>query len=119
MPSPADRPDQYVTRLQATYEAIVAHKTAHDGNCPTRRELGAQLGLSSGMVHFYLKRLVLAGLLEWDGESTRNFRVVGARWQPPAKSAQDVLKAVRSVSRVDRPVRTRPSGTGQLLTVDE
>jgi len=67
MPSPADRPDQYVTRLQATYEAIVAHKTAHDGNCPTRRELGAQLGLSSGMVHFYLKRLVLAG---WHGRKT-------------------------------------------------
>ncbi|MCC6191894.1 MAG: winged helix-turn-helix transcriptional regulator [Anaerolineales bacterium] len=49
---------------ESTYDAIVAHKAVHDADRPTRRELGALLGLSTSMVHFYLKRLVQAGLLE-------------------------------------------------------
>jgi hypothetical protein len=110
MSTRAPRGSRLRPRLEAAYQAILAHKAAHDGLNPTLRELGALLNVSStSLTRYYLHRLVAAGLLAWDGADGRNYRVVGGRWQPPTPPP-DVAAAIARVApekRIKPPAQPR------------
>ena len=71
----------------AVLQAIIDHKTAHDGDSPTVRELAQATGAAStSSVSYHLTRLEAAGLIEREYALARVIRVVGGQWRycPPA-----------------------------------
>lgn len=80
-------------RRQAILDFIVRHSEEH-GYPPTVREIGKEVGLtSSSSVHFHLRSLEQAGLIQRDGSLTRALRPMNA---PP----RPLSRAVPLVGRV-------------------
>lgn len=74
-------------RARAVLRFIVSYKCAHDGNSPSLREIGDQIGVqSTSLLDYYLKELETAGYIRprklWQA---RQIHLVGGeyRWQNP------------------------------------
>lgn len=66
---------------RAILRYVVAYKTQHCGDSPTRREIQSGVGVASpSMVHHHLVMLARAGRVTLDG---RRIGVPGAVWTPP------------------------------------
>jgi SOS-response transcriptional repressor LexA len=71
-------------RSEDVYDAIIAYKSAHDGNSPTLRQLGAACGIASTFhVSLLLTRLEENGLIKRTPFKPCSIQVVGATWHPP------------------------------------
>lgn len=80
-------------RRQAILDFIVRHTQEH-GYPPTVREIGKEVGLtSSSSVHFHLRALERAGLVQRDGSLTRALR-------PTNAPARPTLRAIPLVGKV-------------------
>ncbi len=68
-------------RRQKVLDFIVRYKREHDGNSPTRREIGEACQISStSVVNYYLDQLARAGLIE-TARKARAITVMGGSWR--------------------------------------
>lgn len=84
MPKPKTRLSD---RARAVLNFLVSYKCAHDGNSPSLREIGDQIGVSStSLLDYYLKELETAGYIRprklW---RARQIHLVGGEysWKSP------------------------------------
>lgn len=69
---------------EAIYRYIIRHKRMHAGESPTRREIGAAVGLSSpSTVHIHLMTLHKAGVIRLGAGKSRMISIPGAEWVGP------------------------------------
>lgn len=68
------------------YQFILKHKQDNDGNSPSVRNIQSALNLSStSTVRGALQDLERQGLIELNGGTARNIKVVGGQWTPPTR----------------------------------
>lgn len=68
--------------LERVFYLICDHKSHHDGNAPTRRELVEAIPASStSVVTYLLEKLEDQGRIKLDDG---DIEVVGAAWHPPS-----------------------------------
>lgn len=67
------------------YACIVSYKLGHDGCAPTFREIVEQTGNSLTNVSHHLRKMRLAGLIEFIDGQERSIRVVGGHWSAPVE----------------------------------
>lgn len=65
------------------YDFIVVHKSAHNGNSPSIREICAIFNTSTSVARYSLQRLEAHGLIHVDPTSARSIEVIGSHWLPP------------------------------------
>lgn len=69
-------------RQMKILDYFIAYKKTHDGNSPTIREIGQELGISStSVVHYHLEAMVKKGMLYKIGtDINRAYCVFGGQW---------------------------------------
>lgn len=71
-------------KTELIYGAIIAYKSANDGNSPTVRHLSNVAGIGLGTTHYHLAKLVLAERIII-GRGARSIQVVGGEWRAPCQ----------------------------------
>jgi hypothetical protein len=68
------------------YQYIVAFKSEHDGNSPSIRQIGDQVGISwTSVVRYHLATMERLGMIKLGGNGvSRMIVVIGGTWAPPA-----------------------------------
>ena len=70
-------------RYDQIYNFIVRFKIAHNGNSPTIRQIGDEIGVvSTSQVSHYLNQMVRLGKIERDGKF-RMISIPGGQWFAP------------------------------------
>lgn len=69
---------------ESVYRYIIRFKRQHGGDSPSRREIGAGVGIpTTSMVHYYLMALERAGRIRMarPGGKARMIMIPGAEWR--------------------------------------
>ena len=68
--------------LYTVYAYIIKHKTENDGNSPTLRDIGNNIGIkSTSHVSYYINKLVDIGLIRRKPTRAGSIEVVGGEWR--------------------------------------